>query len=64
MRTFLLFVFFTGVLMIIANELVNDKGVQIEYRYLPRDLDTFYRTYSLENEGAWSLFTQDDVQTV
>jgi hypothetical protein len=40
---FLLFLIFVGVLMVIVNERVYSVPTRVEYRYLPRDLDTYLR---------------------
>lgn len=44
MNNVMLFVFFSGVVLLILNELVKSRtNVRVEYRYLPRDLDTYLR---------------------
>lgn len=44
MGNFLLFLLFAGVIMIVTNQLTYNLPREIQYRYLPRDLDTFIRT--------------------
>ena len=46
MKLFLLFTVFAGVVLIMANQLAaaNSRRHPIQYRYLPRDLDTYMRT--------------------
>lgn len=46
MKSFLLFLFFSGVVMIMVNDLLKVPPPQIEYRYVPRDLDTYLRETS------------------
>lgn len=47
MRTLLVFLFFVGVLLILLNERIYAVPKQVEYRYLPRDLDTYLRESTL-----------------
>jgi len=42
--SFLLFLLFTGIILVVTNSLSYDRPREIQYRYLPRDLDTFIRT--------------------
>ena len=42
--SFMVFLFFTGIVLVAVNSLTYDRPVQIQYRYLPRDLDSFIRT--------------------
>lgn len=42
--SFMIFLFFTGIVLVAVNSLTYDRPVQIQYRYLPRDLDSFIRT--------------------
>ena len=42
--SFLLFLLFAGIIMVVTNSLTYDKPREIQYRYLPRDLDTYIRT--------------------
>lgn len=44
MSNFILFVLFAGIIMLVTNELTYNRPREIQYRYLPRDLDTFIRT--------------------
>jgi hypothetical protein len=44
LTTFVLFLFFIGIILVATNELTYDRPREIQYRYLPRDLDSFIRT--------------------
>lgn len=44
LSTFVLFLFFTGIILVVTNELTYNLPREIQYRYLPRDLDSFIRT--------------------
>lgn len=35
--------FFTGVILVVLNDLIKPRPPVIEYRYLPRELDTYLR---------------------
>lgn len=43
MRTFLVAVFFAGMILVVLNEMIKKPKTLIEYRYLPRDLDAIMR---------------------
>ena len=61
MRVFLLFVFFTGVFLIVANQLVKQgKAPAVEYRYLSRDLDTYLREDPMASAQFSPMFTDED----
>lgn len=61
MRVFLLFVFFTGVFLIVANQLVKQTaGPTVEYRYLARDLDTYLREDPMASAQFSPMFTEED----
>jgi hypothetical protein len=38
-----MFLFFTGVTLVIANELLTRCPPRVEYKYLPRELDMYLR---------------------
>jgi len=40
MRTFLLFVFFTGVVLVVLNEIVKKPEQKVEYKYIQKDLNS------------------------
>ena len=40
MGSFLLFLLFAGIVMVVTNQLTYDRPREIQYRYLPRDPDT------------------------
>jgi hypothetical protein len=43
MKAFLLIVFFTGLVLVVLNDTLKRPPPIVEYRYLPRDLDTYMR---------------------
>jgi hypothetical protein len=43
MKSFLLLLFFTGIVLIVVNDVVKRPPPRVEYRYLPRDLETYLR---------------------
>ena len=43
MFAWLLVVFFAGLVMVLANRSMDERPDKIEYRYLPRDLDSYIR---------------------
>ena len=61
MKLFVLFVFFTGIIMILTNEFTYDRPARVEYRYLPRDLDDYIRTAPLPGNLFGPMFTEKDV---
>jgi hypothetical protein len=63
MKLFLLLTFFLGVAMILANELVKTPPVRVQYRYIPRDLDTFYRTIPALSETHGAMFLNKNIDT-
>ena len=40
---FAMFVIFTGITLIITNELIKREPPRVEYKYIPRDLDIFLK---------------------
>lgn len=64
MRAFLLALFFTGVVLIVANQLVqtNREPPRVEYRYLPRDLDAYLREQPQASVHFERMFREEDVQ--
>jgi len=61
MKLFLLLTFFLGVAMILANELVKTPPVRVVYKWLPRDIDTFYRTIPALSETHGAMFLNKDI---
>jgi hypothetical protein len=53
MKLFLLFLFFTGVIMIMVNQLIVSNKTKVEYKYLQRDLDTYLREEAAEIPGSF-----------
>ena len=64
MRAFLLTLFFAGVVLVITNQLVksNAQPPKVEYRYLPRDLDTYLREQPVASVQFESMFRDDDIR--
>lgn len=58
MKLFLLFAVFMGVTFILYNQLAaaNSRRLPVEYRYLPRDLDTYMRTETLASVQFEDMF--------
>jgi len=59
MSSFVLFLFFTGIILIVVNELTYDRPREIQYRYLPRDLDQFIRTEEFPSAIFGSMWNVD-----
>lgn len=66
MRAFLLLLLFSGVLLVVVNELVkaHAKPTRVEYRYLPRDLDTYLREQPLASVQFRNMFRDEDLALV
>ena len=66
MRAFLMAVFFTGVVLVVVNQLVksNARPPTVEYRYLPRDLDTYLREQPLASTQFRDMFREEDLALV
>lgn len=66
MRAFLLVVFFSGVILVIVNQLIkaHARPPQVEYRYLPRDLDTYLREQPLASVNFKGMFRDEDLALV
>lgn len=63
MKTFALFLVFLGVVLIMANQLVTcNRRREIEYRYLPRDLDTYVREQPLASAQMRDMFVEETVR--
>jgi len=43
MFAWLMVVFFAGLVMVLANRSMDESPDKVEYRYLPRDLDSYIR---------------------
>jgi len=59
LTTFVLFLFFTGIILVATNELTYDRPREIQYRYLPRDLDSFIRTEPFPSAIYGSMWDVD-----
>lgn len=44
MGNFLILLLLAGIVMVVTNQLTYNLPREIQYRYLPRDLDTYIRT--------------------
>lgn len=66
MRAFLLVLFFTGIILVISDQLIRARArpPQIEYRYLPRDLDTYLREQPLASVQFRNMFRDEDLALV
>lgn len=66
MRAFLLLLFFAGVVLVVTNELVkaHARPPRVEYRYLPRDLDTYLREQPVASAQFRSMFRDEDLALV
>lgn len=62
MRLLLLFLFFTGIFLIVANQLVKQSGgPKVEYRYLSRDMDTYLREEPLASAVFKPMYDGEEV---
>ena len=61
-NTGLLLLFFAGVILVIVNEMVKDRVPEVEYRYLPRDLDTYLREEPPASATFEKIFKGDETQ--
>lgn len=66
MRAFLLVLFFTGIILICVNQMVksDERPPRVEYRYLPRDLDTYLREQPLASVHFKSMFRDEDLAVI
>lgn len=66
MRAFLIALFFTGVVLVILNQLVkaHARPQRVEYRYLPRDLDTYLREQPMASTHFQGMFREEDLTLV
>lgn len=64
MRAFLLLLFFTGIVLVIVNQMVKsqERPERVEYRYLPRDLDAYLREQPLASVNFQSMFRDEEVK--
>lgn len=59
----LLLLLFAGIILVMANELVAARTQpKVEYRYLPRDLDTYLREEPRASVTFKGLWDEDDMQ--
>ncbi len=66
MRAFLIALFFTGIVLVVTNQMVkaHARPPRVEYRYLPRDLDTYLREQPLASVQFQSMFRDEDLVLV
>ena len=62
MGNFLLFLLFAGIIMIVTNQLTYNLPREIQYRYLPRDLDTYIRTEEFPSALFGSMWGSSDIR--
>lgn len=55
-----MFLFFTGVVLIVVNQLIVSNTVRTKYVYLPRDLDTYLRELPFATVVFGSMFNGSD----
>jgi hypothetical protein len=56
MGNFLILLLLAGIVMIVTNQLTYDRPREVQYRYLPRDLDTYIRTEEFPSALFGSLW--------
>ena len=61
MKHVLLMVLFGGIVLVLVNELVAKAAPTVEYRYLPRDLDTYLREQPNPSAVHGAMFSDTDV---
>ena len=59
MGNFLILLLLAGIVMIATNQLTYDRPREIQYRYLPRDLDTYIRTEEFPSALFGSMWTSE-----
>lgn len=60
--SFMVFLFFTGIILVAVNSLTYDRPQKIQYRYLPRDLDSYLRTEPYPSAIFGSMWGVADVR--
>lgn len=60
MRTFLLLILFFGILLVVLNERLYDAPPRVEYRYIPRDLDTYLRETTFAHVPYQGMTSAED----
>lgn len=63
MRLLLLVLLFTGITLIVVNELINKPEQIVTYKYLPRDLDTYLREEPYASVTFADMFSEDFAPT-
>jgi hypothetical protein len=64
MKLIMIVLIFTGIVLIMANQLAacSRRPTRVEYRYLPRDLDTYLRTEPLASARLGGMFENETVR--
>lgn len=62
MSNVIMFLLFAGIIMLVTNELTYNRPKEIQYRYLPRDLDSFIRTEEFPSAIFGSMWNNADVR--
>jgi hypothetical protein len=63
--TFVTVIFVVGLLLITLNELLTDKSTRVVTKYIPRDLDAWFK--DPENQPTYmytSMFKGENVRTI
>lgn len=63
-KLFFMFLVFTGIVLIMANQLAacRRRPRPLDIRYVPRDLDTYIRTQPLASAEFGSMFSDEDLR--
>jgi hypothetical protein len=56
MGNFLILLLLAGIILVVTNQLTYNLPREIQYRYLPRDLDTYIRTEEFPSALFGSLW--------
>lgn len=59
MSNVIMFLLFAGIIMLVTNELAYNRPREVQYRYLPRDLDSFLRTEEFPSAIFGSMWSAD-----
>ena len=57
--SFMIMLLFTGIILVATNSLTYNRPREIQYRYLPRDLDSFIRTQEMPSAIFGSMWDVD-----
>jgi len=59
MSNVIMLLLFAGIIMLVTNELTYNRPREVQYRYLPRDLDSFIRTEEFPSALFGSMWGAD-----